>query len=71
MDTVEQKPVHKDDYAVEKLESSPIQEEYAPVIFAQDIIKHVVSVDVLSGKVNSYFLASCATLCFFHDLCIF
>ncbi|KMT07440.1 hypothetical protein BVRB_6g150600 [Beta vulgaris subsp. vulgaris] len=50
MDTVEQKPVHKDDYAVEKLESSPIQEEYAPVIFAQDIIKHVVSVDVLSGK---------------------
>ncbi|KAL2903703.1 Histidine kinase 3 [Bienertia sinuspersici] len=50
MDTVEQEPVHKDEYAVEKLEPSPIQEEYAPVIFAQDTISHVVSVDVLSGK---------------------
>ncbi|XP_021745166.1 histidine kinase 3-like [Chenopodium quinoa] len=50
MDTVEQEPVHKDDYAVEKLEPSPVQDEYAPVIFAQDTISHVVSVDVLSGK---------------------
>lgn len=50
MDTVEQEPVHKDDYAVEKLEPSPVQEEYAPVIFAQDTISHIISVDVLSGK---------------------
>ncbi|XP_057420413.1 histidine kinase 3 isoform X2 [Lotus japonicus] len=50
MDTVEQNPVHKDDYAPEKLEPSPIQEEYAPVIFAQDTVSHVISVDVLSGK---------------------
>ncbi|XP_061338678.1 histidine kinase 3-like [Gastrolobium bilobum] len=50
MDTVEQNPVHKDDYVPEALEPSPIHEEYAPVIFAQDTISHVISVDVLSGK---------------------
>ena len=52
MDTLEQNPVHKDDYAPEALESSPVQEEYAPVIFAQDTIAHVISVNVLSGKVG-------------------
>lgn len=50
MNTVEQTPVHEDDYAVENLKPSPVQEEYAPVIFAQETISHVVSVDVLSGK---------------------
>ncbi|KEH20610.1 cytokinin receptor histidine kinase [Medicago truncatula] len=50
MDTLEQNPVHKNDYAVEELEPSPLQEEYAPVIFAQDTISHVISVDMLSGK---------------------
>ncbi|KAJ4835924.1 Histidine kinase 3 [Turnera subulata] len=50
MDTLEKNPVHKDEYNPEALEPSPIQEEYAPVIFAQDTIAHVVSVDVLSGK---------------------
>ncbi|KDP26817.1 hypothetical protein JCGZ_17975 [Jatropha curcas] len=50
MDTLEQNPVHKDDYVPELLEPSPIQEEYAPVIFAQDTISHVVSLDMLSGK---------------------
>ncbi|KNA07047.1 hypothetical protein SOVF_175550 [Spinacia oleracea] len=50
MDTLEQEPIHKDDYAVEKLEPSPVQEEYAPVIFAQDTVSHIISVDVLSGK---------------------
>ncbi|GAB4828610.1 Hexokinase-3 [Ancistrocladus abbreviatus] len=50
MDALEQKPVHKDDYAVEKLEPSPVQEEYAPVIFAQETVSHVVSLDMLSGK---------------------
>jgi histidine kinase 2/3/4 (cytokinin receptor) len=60
MDTLEQNPVHKDDYAPEALEPSPIQEEYAPVIFAQDTISHVVSIDLLSGKVS-----------FFSIFCIF
>ncbi|KAL9246581.1 hypothetical protein vseg_020099 [Gypsophila vaccaria] len=46
----EENPVHKDDFDVEKLEPSPVQEEYAPVIFAQDTIAHMVSVDVLTGK---------------------
>ncbi|WCJ38786.1 histidine kinase 3 [Euphorbia peplus] len=49
MDTLEQNPVHKDDYNPEILEPSPVQEEYAPVIFAQDTISHVVSLDMLSG----------------------
>ncbi|XP_052185814.1 histidine kinase 3 isoform X2 [Diospyros lotus] len=50
MDTLEQNPVHEDEYNPEALEPSPIKEEYAPVIFAQDTISHVVSIDVLSGK---------------------
>ncbi|CAL0320407.1 unnamed protein product [Lupinus luteus] len=64
MDNLEPNPVHKDEYAPESLEPSPIKEEYAPeslepspikeeyapVIFAQDTISHVISVDVLSGK---------------------
>ncbi|KAB1201274.1 Histidine kinase 3 [Morella rubra] len=50
MDALEQNPVHEDDYTPEALEPSPIQEEYAPVIFAQDTIAHVVSLDMLSGK---------------------
>ena len=55
MDKIEQSPVHEDDYAPEDLEPSPTQDEYAPVIFAQDTISHVVSLDMLSGKVR-YFL---------------
>ncbi|XP_068327070.1 histidine kinase 3-like [Pyrus communis] len=50
MDTLEQSLVHKNDYAPEALEPFPVQEEYAPVIFAQDTIKHVISFDMLSGK---------------------
>ncbi|XP_058192815.1 histidine kinase 3-like [Rhododendron vialii] len=50
MDTLEQTPVHKDEYNPESLEPSPLSEEYAPVIFAQDTISHVVSIDMLSGK---------------------
>lgn len=58
MDTLEQNPVHKDDYAPEALEPSPVQEEYAPVIFAQDTIAHVISVNVLSGKVGFLYLSN-------------
>ncbi|KAL2510344.1 Histidine kinase 3 [Forsythia ovata] len=50
MDNVEQTPVHEDEYDPADLEPSPVQEEYAPVIFAQDTIAHVISVDLLSGK---------------------
>lgn len=59
MDTLEQNPVHKDYYTPELLEPSPIQEEYAPVIFAQDTISHVVSLDMLSGKVSSFVCSGC------------
>lgn len=54
MDALEQNPVHEDDYTPEALEPSPIQEEYAPVIFAQDTIAHVVSLDMLSGKASFF-----------------
>lgn len=53
MDAPEQTPVHKE-HAAENLEPSPVQEEYAPVIFAQDTVSHVISLDMLSGKVNSF-----------------
>uniref|UniRef100_A0A7N0TM70 histidine kinase n=1 Tax=Kalanchoe fedtschenkoi TaxID=63787 RepID=A0A7N0TM70_KALFE len=41
---------HKNDFTSENHEPSPIQEEYAPVIFAQDTVAHVISLDMLSGK---------------------
>lgn len=50
----EQSPVSEDDYAAENHETSPVQEEYAPVIFAQETVSHVISMDMLSGKVNCY-----------------
>ncbi|KAJ4972712.1 hypothetical protein NE237_005886 [Protea cynaroides] len=50
MDTMEQTQVQEDDYAPETQDPSPVQEEYAPVIFAQDTISHVISIDMLSGK---------------------
>ncbi|KVI05742.1 CHASE-like protein [Cynara cardunculus var. scolymus] len=43
-------PVNKDEYNPEELEPSPIQQEYAPVIFAQDTVAHVISLDMMSGK---------------------
>ncbi|PIA51091.1 hypothetical protein AQUCO_01100132v1 [Aquilegia coerulea] len=46
MDKLEQTPVQD----AEVLEPSPLQEEYAPVIFAQETISHVISLDMLSGK---------------------
>ncbi|KAK9682892.1 hypothetical protein RND81_10G104600 [Saponaria officinalis] len=46
----EENTVQEDDFDVEKLEPSPVQKEYAPVIFGQDTIAHMVSVDLLTGK---------------------
>lgn len=43
-------PVSKDEYNPEELEPSPIEQEYAPVIFAQDTVAHVISLDMMSGK---------------------
>ncbi|XP_068485856.1 histidine kinase 2 isoform X2 [Phaseolus vulgaris] len=32
------------------LDPAPIQDEYAPVIFAQETVSHIVSIDMMSGK---------------------
>ncbi|KAH7683213.1 histidine kinase 2/3/4 (cytokinin receptor) protein [Dioscorea alata] len=50
MDAEDQLPAREDGLAPETLETSPAQEEYAPVIFAQDTVSHVISFDMLSGK---------------------
>nr|ABD79028.1 histidine kinase SHK278 [Striga asiatica] len=50
MDKIEKNPVHDDKYNQADLEPSLVQEEYAPVIFAQETVAHVISVDMLSGK---------------------
>ncbi|XP_050903508.1 histidine kinase 2 isoform X3 [Lathyrus oleraceus] len=34
----------------ESLDPAPIQDEYAPVIFAQETVSHIVSIDMMSGK---------------------
>jgi arabidopsis histidine kinase 2/3/4 (cytokinin receptor) len=47
----DQSPV-QDDFDPDKLDPSPVQEEYAPVIFSQDTVSHIVSVDMMSGKVS-------------------
>lgn len=45
----------KDDYKPEKLDPAPIQDEYAPVIFSQETVSHIVSIDMMSGKVSSWY----------------
>ncbi|KAI4383210.1 hypothetical protein MLD38_009076 [Melastoma candidum] len=34
----------------EKLDPAPVQDEYAPVVFAQETVSHIISVDMMSGK---------------------
>ncbi|GMP53691.1 hypothetical protein CsSME_00019086 [Camellia sinensis var. sinensis] len=34
----------------ENLDPSPLQDEYAPVIFSQETVSHIVSIDMMSGK---------------------
>lgn len=36
----------------EKLDPSPIRDEYAPVILSQETVAHIVSIDMMSGKVH-------------------
>ncbi|XP_027170422.1 histidine kinase 2 [Coffea eugenioides] len=38
------------DLVPENLDPSPVQEEYAPVIFTQKTVSHIVSIDMMSGK---------------------
>ncbi|KAG6493655.1 hypothetical protein ZIOFF_048648 [Zingiber officinale] len=51
METEDQSLV-KDDFNPEKLDPSPVQDEYAPVIFSQETVSHIVSIDMMSGKSN-------------------
>lgn len=60
METEDQSLVH--DYNPEKLQPSPVQDEYAPVIFSQETVKHIISVDMMSGKVSHYI---CKPLCIY------
>lgn len=39
------------DFLPESLDPAPIQDEYAPVIFSQETVSHIVSIDMMSGKV--------------------
>ncbi|RRT53534.1 hypothetical protein B296_00049802 [Ensete ventricosum] len=52
MDPTEQTPTRKEDADFDNQETSPVKDEYAPVIFAQDTYKHVISFDMLTGKVR-------------------
>ncbi|CAA7393336.1 unnamed protein product [Spirodela intermedia] len=49
METEDQSPV-RNEYMTERLDPSPIQDEYAPVIFSQETVAHIVSIDMMSGK---------------------
>ncbi|KAM0947097.1 putative histidine kinase response regulator and transcription factor RR-A-type family [Dioscorea sansibarensis] len=50
IESQKQTPAREDDAAFEAHETSPVEEEYAPVIFAQETLSHVISLDMLSGK---------------------
>lgn len=45
------------DCILENLDPSPIQDEYAPVIFSQETVSHIVSIDMMSGKVQLFFFS--------------
>ncbi|XP_051114716.1 histidine kinase 2 isoform X2 [Andrographis paniculata] len=38
------------DYNPENFRTSPFQDEYAPVIFSQKTVSHILSIDMMSGK---------------------
>ncbi|XWS75863.1 hypothetical protein CRYUN_Cryun01aG0128500 [Craigia yunnanensis] len=38
------------DCLTENLDPAPIKDEYAPVIFSQETVSHIVSIDMMSGK---------------------
>lgn len=51
METEDQTVVQ--DCVPENFDPAPIQDEYAPVIFAQETVSHIVSVDMMSGEVSN------------------
>lgn len=48
----------------QNLDPSPPQDEYAPVIFAQETVSHIVSIDMMSGKVRLVSLWAFYIFCF-------
>ncbi|CAK9133362.1 unnamed protein product [Ilex paraguariensis] len=48
METEDQTVVQ--DYIQENLDPAPVHDEYAPVIFSQETVSHIVSIDMMSGK---------------------
>ncbi|XP_062107222.1 histidine kinase 2 [Humulus lupulus] len=48
METEDQTLVH--DCIPENFDPAPVQDEYAPVIFSQETVSHIVSIDMMSGK---------------------
>lgn len=43
------------DWTADQLDPAPIKDEYAPVIFSQETVSHIVSIDMMSGKVQIKF----------------
>lgn len=41
------------DFDPAKMDPAPVQDEYAPVIFCQRTVAHIVSIDMMLGKVCS------------------
>lgn len=39
---------------MEKREPSPVRDEYAPVIFSQETVSYLESLDLMSGEVNCF-----------------
>lgn len=50
------------DHATKNLDPAPVQDEYAPVIFSQETVSHIVSIDMMSGKVGLCSLSVLANL---------
>ncbi|KAJ8621480.1 hypothetical protein MRB53_030009 [Persea americana] len=46
------KKMATEDQSLGRHDPSPVQDEYAPVVFSQRTVSHVVSLDMMSGKVS-------------------
>lgn len=42
----------RNEYMPENLDPAPINPEYAPVILSQESVSHILSIDMMSGKVS-------------------
>lgn len=54
------------DFDPTKMDPAPIQDEYAPVIFCQRTVAHIVSIDMMSGKVHC-----CPIYLSYYGACMF